>query len=357
MCGISGLYSRTNRSKIGILEQMNDCLEYRGPDESGYFQDGPVGFAHRRLSVVGLNTGRQPIFNEDNTVNVIFNGEIYNHPELRSELEPRHSFRTDTNTEALVHLYEKYGLSFVEHLRGMFAFAIWDADKELLLLARDCMGIKPLWLADDSKTIAFASELPALFESGVNHGVLNRRAVAEYFAFGQIPAPRTIFSNIQKIKPGELVIIDEGNKTHKQFYTPSIERHEPSFKQATSELWSRIDDAIERRLMSDVPLGVFLNVGIDSTIMVGTMADLIDEPIRTFTIGFGQSLFDESWAAHEVADYHGTEHTEFTVTPKDVLETIPTVLDRLGEPFADPDIYCLPRNQPECQSRTVRRRC
>ena len=338
MCGISGLYSTANSPNAQTLEQMNNCLDYRGPDESGYYRDGPVGLAHRRLSIVGLDSGRQPIFNEDETVGVIFNGEIYNYPELRNELASRHSFSTDTDTEVLVHLYEEHGPSFVKHLRGMFAFAIWDDDKEQLLLARDRMGIKPLLIADDGETIAFASELTALLESGVNHGGLDQRAVSEYFAFGHIPAPRTIFNNVQKVKPGELVLIGESGRSHEQFYTPTIERHKPTFEKAVDELRNRIDDAVERRLMSDVPLGAFLSGGIDSSIVVGTMADLIDEPVRTFTVGFDEALFDESWAAREVAEYHGTDHTEFTVTPEDVRETIPTVLDRLGEPFADPSL-------------------
>ncbi|GGK74954.1 asparagine synthase (glutamine-hydrolyzing) [Haloarcula sebkhae] len=338
MCGISGLYSTSNSPDTRILERMNDCLNYRGPDESGYFCDGLVGLAHRRLSIVGLDTGRQPIFNEDETISVIFNGEIYNYPELRNNLEPRHTFETDTDTEVLVHLYEEHGLSFVKYLRGMFAFAIWDTDKDRLLLARDRMGIKPLLLADDGDTIAFASELPALLESSIDHGGLDQRAISEYFAFGQIPAPRTIFNNVRKLEPGELVIIDDGDRTHEKFYTPSIERREPSFEDAVDTLRNRIDDAIERRLMSDVPLGAFLSGGIDSSIIVGTMAELIDEQVRTFTVGFDQSLFDESWAAREVADFHNTDHTKFTVTPDDVRDTIPTVLDRLGEPFADPSL-------------------
>lgn len=338
MCGISGVFSTIDPPNMQTLERMNDCLTYRGPDESGYFQDGPVGLAHRRLSIVGLDSGRQPIFNEDETIGVIFNGEIYNYHELRSDLEPRHNFSTDTDTEVLVHLYEEHGPSFVKYLRGMFSFAIWDSDEERLLLARDRMGIKPLLIADDGDTLAFASELPALLESGVNHGGLNRQAVSEYFAFGQIPAPRTIFNNIQKVKPGERVIIEDSDRVHEQFYTPSISRREPSFDDAVDELRSRVDNAVKRRLMSDVPLGAFLSGGIDSSIVVGTMADLIDDPVRTFTVGFDQSLFDESWAAREVANYHDTDHTEFTVTPDDVRETVPTVLDRLGEPFADPSL-------------------
>ncbi|MDB2248612.1 asparagine synthase (glutamine-hydrolyzing) [Halorubrum ezzemoulense] len=335
MCGISGLYSTIESPGSDVLEQMNSCVEYRGPDESGYFQDGPIGFAHRRLSIVGLDTGRQPIFNENNSVCVIFNGEIYNHRELRQQLSAHHTFTTDTDTEILVHLYEEHGPSFVDHLRGMFAFALWDTNEQRLLLARDRMGIKPLLFADDGEGVAFSSELPALLESGVDHGGIDKHAVSEYFAFGHIPAPRTIFQNARKLRPGELAIVDEDGLRREQFYTPSVKFRDVSFEEATNELRTRIDDAVNRRLMSDVPLGAFLSGGIDSSIVVGTMADLMDEPVRTFTVGFDQSLFDESWAAREVADYHETDHTEFTVTADEVRDAIPTVLDRLGEPFAD----------------------
>jgi asparagine synthase (glutamine-hydrolysing) len=315
--------------------EMSTCLAHRGPDEDGIYLDDPVGLAHKRLSIVGVDTGRQPIFNEDGSVCVIFNGEIYNYPHLRDELEPTHTFTTETDTEVLVHLYEEHGPSFVQRLRGMFAFALWDADAKRLLLARDRMGIKPLLLADDGDTVAFASELPALLESGVDHGGLDEHAISEYFAFGQIPAPRTVFENIRKLQPGERVVVDEDGCRHERFYTPTIKHREPTFEQAVGELRTRIDAAVERRLMSDVPLGAFLSGGIDSSIVVGTMADLIEDPVRTFTVGFEQSLFDESWAARDVADYHGTDHTEFTVTPEEVRDAIPTVLDRLGEPFAD----------------------
>lgn len=338
MCGIAGIYSPQDPPESSALEQMNSCIEYRGPDESGYYQNGPIGFAHRRLSIVGLKTGRQPIFNEDDSISVIFNGEIYNYKELRENLSTNHTFETDTDTEVLVHLYEEYGTSFVDRLRGMFAFALWDDNTNQLLLARDRIGIKPLLIANNREKIAFASELPSILESGVDHGGIDRQAVSQYFAFGQIPAPQTVFTNIRKLKPGEVVIIDEDGRTCEQFYTPNITDHKPSFEQAATELRNRIDTAVERRLTSDVPLGAFLSGGIDSSIVVGTMADLMDDPVRTFTVGFEQSLFDESWAAREVAEYHGTNHSEYTVTPEEVQNAIPTVLDRLGEPFADPSL-------------------
>lgn len=198
--------------------------------------------------------------------------------------------------------------------------------------------IKPLLLADDGETIAFSSEISPLLVSNVAHGGISNQAIAEYFAFGQIPASRTIFSNIKKLSPGELVIIDKDSRSHDEFYTPDIPTQSPSFEEAATELQKRVETAVERRLMSDVPLGAFLSGGIDSSIVVGTMAELMDDPVQTFTVGFEQSLFDESSAAQEVAEYHETDHTKFTVTSDEVQETIPAVIDMLGEPFADPSL-------------------
>lgn len=339
MCGITGVYNPKNSLESDTLAAMNDCLCHRGPDEDGILFDGPVGLAYKRLSIVGLDSGRQPIFNEDDTVCVIFNGEIYNYPELRKQLASAgHTFTTATDTEVLVHLYEEHGPSFVNRLEGMFAFALWDTNKEHLLLARDSMGIKPLLIANDGKSIAFASELPALLESNVNHGGIAETSIAQYFGLGYIPAPRTAFTNIRKLEPGERIIISNDGVVDETFYTPSVESREVSFQSAVKGLRPRIEDAVEKRLMSDVPLGAFLSGGIDSSIVVGTMANYMDEPVKTFTVGFEESLFDESWAAREVADYHNTDHTEYTVTPEEVRTAIPDVLDRLGEPFADQSI-------------------
>ncbi|UWM52752.1 asparagine synthase (glutamine-hydrolyzing) [Salinirubellus salinus] len=315
---------------------MNACLAHRGPDDSGIFRDGPVGLAHTRLSIIDLSTGKQPIFNEDETVSVVFNGEIYNYRSLRSSLSNAgHTFSTKTDTEVLVHLYEEHGPSFVDRLKGMFAFALWDHDDERLLLARDPLGIKPLLLADDGDRIAFASELPALLESGVNHGGVNRQSISQYFALGYIPASMTAFRNIRKLRPGEQVIVSEEGVEQRQFYTPTINSRDVSFDTAVNGLRDRLEDAVEERLMSDVPLGAFLSGGIDSSIIVGLMTDLSDSPVRTFTVGFEESRFDESWAAREVAEYHDTDHTEYTVSPSEVRDAIPNVLGQLGEPFAD----------------------
>lgn len=339
MCGIAGAYTEGRTPDRGTLERMNAPLSHRGPDDEGIHLDGPVGLAHKRLSIIDLQTGQQPITNEDGTVTVVFNGEIYNYAALRESLSAAgHEFSTGTDTEVIVHLYEEYGQLFVQRLRGMFAFALWDATADRLVLARDRMGIKPLLLADDGTSIAFASELPALLESGVDHGGTDTRSISQYFSLGYVPAPRTAFRNIKKLRPGEVITISDGEVEQSEYYTPTVECRDIPFETAVSGLRTRVEDAVEERLMSDVPLGAFLSGGIDSSIVVGTMADLAEGPVRTFTVGFEDSLFDESWAAREVADYHGTDHTEYTVTPDDVRSAIPTVLDRLGEPFADQSI-------------------
>ncbi|WP_276258072.1 asparagine synthase (glutamine-hydrolyzing) [Haloglomus litoreum] len=347
MCGIAGVLDPSSLPDEDALRRMNDCLAHRGPDDAGIHVDEPVALAHRRLSIIDPESGQQPMFNEDRSVAVVFNGEIYNHRELRDELASSHTFRTDADTEVLVHLYEEHGPSFVERLDGMFAFALWDTDRERLVLARDRMGIKPLVLARDGDRLAFASELPALFEPDIDLGGLDRAALGTYFCLGFAPAPRTAFRNVRKLRPGELAVVecadggrDEGSLSvdRRRYYRPSIEPRDPSIDTAATELRRRVERAVERRLMSDVPLGAFLSGGLDSSIVVGTMADLLDEPVRTFTVGFDEARFDESWAAREVADHHDTDHHEYTVTPDDVRETIPGVLDRLGEPFADPSL-------------------
>lgn len=336
MCGIAGLFDDGRPPDEGDLTAMNDCLTHRGPDDRGLHFDGPVGLAHTRLSIIDLETGRQPIFNEDETVSVVFNGEIYNYLSLRdSLLKAGHQFRTDTDTEVLVHLYEEHGPSFVDLLEGMYAFALWDHDDERLLLARDPIGIKPLLLADDGDRLAFASELPALLESGVDHGGIDRESISQYFALGYIPAPKTAFRNIRKLKPGERVAVSERGVDRQRFYTPTVESRDVSFGAAVRELRDKLGNAVEARLMSDVPLGAFLSGGIDSSIIVGLMATLSESPVQTFTVGFDEERFDESWAAREVADHHDTDHTEYTVTPAAVRDAIPDVLDHLGEPFAD----------------------
>lgn len=339
MCGIVGTYFPNSSARESELREMSECLTHRGPDEGGIFCSSSVGFGHRRLSIIDLETGRQPIFNEDGSIVVIFNGEIYNYRSLREELtKSGHEFETGTDTEVLVHLYEEYGTDLVNHLEGMFAFALWDESRERLLLARDPMGIKPLHILKNGDSIAFGSEMKAVLESSLDHGSLNEAAIGEYFAFGYIPAPKTAFENVTKLRPGELLSVDKAGISREVYYDPSIDSVTSEYTSAARTLRDHVEDAVEKRLMADVPLGAFLSGGIDSSIIVGVLSELTDDPVRTFTIGFGESQFDETWAADAVAEYHDTDHHEYTVTPDDVREIIPTVIDSLGEPFADSSI-------------------
>lgn len=340
MCGIAGLYSTSDSPDEATLDRMNRCLVHRGPDQSGTYIDGPAGLAHRRLSIVGLDTGRQPIFNEDDSVAVTFNGEIYNYESLRDELRKEgHTFSTDTDTEVLVHLYEEHGDAFVEELDGMFSFALWDGSRERLVLARDPMGIKPLYLGvEPNGRVAFASELSAMFPLEFDFGGLDQPAIAEYFAFGYIPAPKSAFQNVSKLRPGELVTVSDGEVNRSKFYRPNIDKVEKDIDSAATELRNRVEQAVEERLQADVPLGAFLSGGIDSSIITGLLADARDDPVSTFSVGFHESQFDETWAAREVASYHDTDHHEYKVSPSDVREVIDEVVPTLGEPFADSSI-------------------
>ncbi|MFB6308527.1 MAG: asparagine synthase (glutamine-hydrolyzing), partial [Haloarculaceae archaeon] len=334
MCGIAGVFGAD--ASTDTLERMSDCLVHRGPDDAGVYRDDPAGLAHRRLSIIDVEGGDQPQFNESDSVALVYNGEIYNYQRLREELRSAgHDFSTDSDTEVIIHGYEEYGVDVLERIEGMFAFALWDRDRERFFLARDRLGIKPLVLARTDGQVAFASETAALLDGPVDLGGLDDTAVAQYFAFGFVPAPRSIFENARKLQPGEYALVSDAGVRYDQYYRPSVASRSPSLEAAASELRGRVERSIEDRLMADVPLGAFLSGGIDSSVVVGTMANLREEPVRTFTVGFEEERFDETWAARTVAEYHDTDHHEYTVSADDVRELIPDVLGRLGEPFAD----------------------
>jgi asparagine synthase (glutamine-hydrolysing) len=339
MCGIAGVYDPHSKPDEGTLTAMNDRVRHRGPDDEGTFLSDTVGLAHQRLSIIDPETGQQPMYNEDGSVVVVFNGEIYNYTQLRKTLTAAgHRFETGADTEVLVHGYEAWGPGLLDRLEGMFAFSLYDSETQRLLLARDPMGIKPLFLARDGRAVAFASEIQALFESPVSTGALDHDALSQYFVFGFVPGPETAFTDVETLQPGTMALVDENGIERERYYAPSREQRSVGFDSAASELRSRLERAVEKRLMSDVPLGAFLSGGIDSSIVVGLMSEFSDEPVRTFTVGFEDAVFDESWAAREVAAFHGTDHHEVTVDPDAVREVIPSVIDRLGQPFADPSL-------------------
>jgi len=343
MCGIVGIYLRRGQIDPTTLRQMNTALVHRGPDGEGYFTDGPVGLAMRRLAIIDLATGDQPIFNEDRTVAIVFNGEIYNYRELRAELQKQgHRFYTQSDTEVLAHGYEEWGDELPRHLNGMFAFALWDAQRQRLLLARDHLGIKPLYYVEISPGgIAFASELKALYPVQNWSRELDPVALDWFLATRYIPAPRSIYRNVRKLPPAHYLTIGTDEPLYLQRYwdvrfAPQRIR---TWQQYLAELQERLSRSVRRQMIADVPLGAFLSGGIDSSIVVGLMAQESTTPVHTFSVVFpGWPGLDESPYARLVADHFQTAHTEIAVET-DVAREWPLLAHSLDEPFADPATF------------------
>lgn len=313
---------------------MSATLVHRGPDSDGLFVDGRAGLAARRLSIIDLETGDQPIANENGTVHVVQNGELYNYRELRAELEARgHRFRTHGDTEVLVHLYEEDGVHFAERLRGMFAVALWDARAQRLVLARDRYGIKPLYYRSDDDELAFASELRAL-----PRGEIDLDALEAFLAFNSIPAPHSIFSGTRKLPPGCVLVWESGTTTIERFARPAPvaaggERGEDVLALA-AELRARLRDSVRAHLVSDVPVGVLLSGGIDSSALAALAAQESRDKLRTFSIGFEERSFDELADARLVAARYDTDHHELVLRP-DAALLLPRLAEVFDEPFAD----------------------
>jgi len=342
MCGICGIVSRDGIDG-NVLEAMNETLVHRGPDSGGVFLDTITGLAARRLAIIDLEGGDQPIANEDGTIHVVQNGEIYNYRELRKELEKRgHRFSTHSDTEVLVHLYEDRGPHFAEALRGMFAIAIWDAPKRSLVLARDRYGIKPLYYRSTDDTLSFASELKALLrQPGVSREI-DPEGLEAYLAFSCIPAPLTIFREIRKLPAGNVLVWreDEGKSSlsiegfaQPRAVAESDERSE-SEEELAEELRERLRDSVRAHLIADVPVGVLLSGGIDSSALTAFAALESSERVRTFSIGFEERAFDERDRAREVAKQYDTDHHELVVRPN-AVELLPRIAEVFDEPFAD----------------------
>jgi asparagine synthase (glutamine-hydrolysing) len=337
MCGIAGQVTADRRPvEADRIAAMGERLRHRGPDDHGVYVHGHVGLAHRRLSVLDLSAaGRQPMCNEDESVWIVFNGEIYNFGELRAQLASRHTFRSRTDTEVVLHLYEEYGLNCVSMLRGMFAFAIWDGRAQRLVLARDRLGKKPLFYRLDEDGLGFASELKALV---LNRPVpdLDPVALHHYLTFQYVPAPWTIFRGIRKLPPAHLLVYEDGKVTEHPYWTLRYDeklagRDELELR---DEFGSLLEESVRLRLISDVPLGAFLSGGVDSSSIVAIMSRLLDRPVKTFSIGFAEREFNELPYAAQVARQFGTEHQEFVVEPSavDILTALVSVYD---EPYAD----------------------
>jgi len=338
MCGIAGVYHvepRTPASAASV-ERMASVLAHRGPDDGTVHVDGPVGLGHRRLSIIDVAGGKQPIFNEDRSKAIIFNGEIYNFRELTERLvKLGHRFETHSDTEAIVHAYEEYGTECVHHLRGMFAFAIWDRAKEELFLARDRVGIKPLYYAWDGRTFRFASEIKGIIaDTGVSRA-LDPTALDDYLTYLYIPAPKTIFQAIRKLQAGHTLSVSRAGVRERQYWDLNFAAEAGLTEtDAAERLLETLRESVRLHLESEVPLGAFLSGGIDSSAVVGLMAGLLDKPVNTASVGFSEDAFDELPYARIVAKRYRTRAYEKTVEP-----SAANILDRLvwhyDEPFAD----------------------
>ena len=315
---------------------MADAMSHRGPDDRGTFVSGSIGLGHRRLSIIDLAGGHQPLGNEDNTIRIVFNGEIYNFPELRDFLLAKgHRFRTNSDTEVIVHLYEEHGVDCLRHLNGMFAFALWDAPRQRLLLARDRLGKKPIVYALSESSLSFASEISALLQDPSVEREIDLEALDLYLALTYVPSPWTMIKSIRKLPPAHYLTCERGVTKIERYWDVKFEpRANVSEAQAADEIRSLLEDSVRRRLISDVPLGAFLSGGIDSGTVVALMTRLTGRPVRTFSIGFDNDAYGELKYAREVAQRYGTHHTELSVQPK-MVDVLPRLVQHYGEPYGD----------------------
>jgi len=338
MCGIVGIAGFGEKPVfLNEVETMCDAIYHRGPDDCGYYEAPEVVLGMRRLSIIDLHSGHQPIGNEDRSVWVVFNGEIYNFRELRKDLEAQgHRFSTATDTEVIVHSYEQYGLRCVDRFRGMFAFALWDERRRRLLIARDRLGIKPLYYGMVKGRLVFASELKAILRLPEVDRTLDWRSVSHLFSFLTTPKDAAIVAGIKKLEPGHLMVCSAGRE-------PLIERywdvefrpdHSKSERDFQEEFRALLEESVRLRLIADVPLGAFLSGGLDSSSVVATMARLCPQPVKTFSIGFEEAEYSELDSARKVATHFGTDHYELTLAP-DVLSVIDDITAFLDEPFGD----------------------
>jgi asparagine synthase (glutamine-hydrolysing) len=339
MCGIAGIVQTHPDGAVdtAAIHRMCEAIVHRGPDDEGIFVKGGVGLGMRRLSIIDLAGGHQPVFNEDKTISIVFNGEIYNFLELRSELLARgHLFSTHSDTEVIVHLYEDFGSECVQKLRGMFAFAIYDERAGRLLLARDRLGKKPLHYAVQNGTLLFASEMRSILAVRPELAKLDRPALLQYMYFGYIPDPATAFEPIRKLPPGHLLEFEKGKVCVRQYWDfPQYGTYEPaSEEELLEELEFRLAEAVRIRLIADVPLGAMLSGGVDSSTIVALMARATSQPVKTFSVGFKHADFNEAPYARLVAQKFGTDHHEMVFEP-DLVDTVEMLTHHLEEPFGD----------------------
>ncbi len=338
MCGIAGI-ANSNARVINreVLEKMNEVITHRGPDDDGFYVDGNIGLAMRRLSIIDLASGQQPIFNSDKSKTIVYNGEIYNYRELRKDLEGEgNKFYTNSDTEVILHLYEKYGVDCLQHLRGMFAIAIWDKNEKTLFLARDRVGKKPLLYSHQTNgDLIFGSEFQALLKHPDISRDVDYDAIDSFLSYLCVPAPQTAFKQIRKLEPGHWLRWRNGEIETRRYWLPDFSKKiKITQAEAEDETLRLLREATKMRLISEVPLGAFLSGGVDSSTVVALMAQESEKPVKTFSIGFEEQDFSELKYARQVAKHVGAEYNEFIVRPN-AIEVLPKLVEHYGEPYAD----------------------
>jgi len=349
MCGIAGFVTDEPAwQSAGVLERMTEAIRHRGPDDSGFYIDAPALLGHRRLSIVDLSTGHQPMTNEDGTLWIVFNGEIFNHAGLRPDLEKAgHRYQSRCDTETILHAYEEHGADCVQHLRGMFAFAIWDSRRGTLFCARDRLGIKPLYYFWDGRLFAFASEIKALLQHPGISAAFESSLLPEYLAFGYTSGDRTLFSGIQRLMPGHTLTWrrHEGAprmETARYWEIPRVARKERrDEREWVAECRARLEETVRMRLMSDVPLGMFLSGGVDSSAIAALMKRMRSEPVKTFAVGYRESEFSELAYARQVAEAIGVDHHEVVIGAEDFFGALPELVWHEDEPVTWPSSVSL----------------
>lgn len=347
MCGICGVFhsdpvQRVNRE---LLAAMNRQIVHRGPDDDGFFVDGNVGLAMRRLSIIDVQTGHQPLSNEDGNLWIVFNGEIYNHRDLRKDLQARgHRYRTQSDTETIVHLYEEYGRDCVLHLRGMFAFVIWDRSNRSLFIARDRLGIKPLYYRYDGSTLLFGSEIKTILAYAGVKPEFNRSTLAEYLAFGYIAGEQSMYAGIRKLLPGHILTVNQKGQLETSSYwdlTVNSDDGSLSREHYVSSFREQLEACVASHLMSEVPLGVFLSGGLDSSAVAALTTKIRKEPIETFSVGYGEEAFSELPYARTIAEHLKSKHHEVRLSREEFFQTLPRLIWHDDEPIVWPSSVAL----------------
>ncbi len=340
MCGINGIaFSEKSGRAVnqGILRKMRDCLEHRGPDDAGEFFDERVALGHRRLSIIDVAHGHQPMFNTDESIVIVYNGEVYNHADYRAELTAKgYKYQTSCDTEAILHLYEEYGAKCVEHLRGMFAFAVWNRREKTLFIARDRLGVKPLYYVHDSQgNLFFASEIKSLLAANALKAELNYNVLPDQLANHGTSADETLFADVKRLLPGHTLLWKDGKINIEKYWDISFEpKHEKKPDAEFVNEWRELfRESVKLRLMADVPLGMFLSGGIDSSAICAMMAEMVSEPIKTFSVGFKEREANEFHYAQMVSKAFKTEHHEITITPKQFFGELPNLVWHEDEPL------------------------